>query len=230
MTRTDFDRFAHDYEALLKSQTRLFDSDHEYFARYKVELMKRRTSIDARNILDFGCGTGRTAGFLHAAFPAARVVGCDPSHESLKLARTANPGCVFSDPGEIALRQQFDLVIASCVFHHIPPRERGDALRYCMERLNDNGQIFIFEHNPFNPITRHLVKTCPFDTDAVLLTRRETVRQLRWAGFKVVAGGYCLFFPGVLSRLRGLEKPLGWLPLGGQYYVAAARPVQPPPS
>ena len=152
MTRTDFDRFAHDYEALLKSQTRLFDSDHEYFARYKVELMKGRTSIDARTILDFGCGTGRSTGFLHAAFPSARIVGCDPSHESLQLARRANPDCVFSDPGEIALRQQFDLIIASCVFHHIPPRERGDALRYCMERLNDNGQIFIFEH--INQLTK----------------------------------------------------------------------------
>ena len=40
----------------------------------------------------------------------------------------------------------------------------------------------------------------------------------------VLQTGYCLFFPGPLAALRPLEKFLGWLPLGGQYYVAGVRP------
>ena len=78
-------------------------------------------------------------------------------------------------------------------------------LRYCLERLKSGGQIFVFEHNPYNPITRHLVNTCSFDADAVLLTRRETIRRLTKAGFQISSAGYCLFFPQILSALRPLE-------------------------
>ena len=81
----------------------------------------------------------------------------------------------------------------------------------------------IFEHNPNNPVTRRLVSTCPFDADAVLLPMRETVRRMREAQFGIAEAGYCLFFPGPLAALRPLENFMGWLPLGGQYFVRGVR-------
>jgi SAM-dependent methyltransferase len=56
---------------------------------------------------------------------------------------------------ELGSEAKFDLVIASCVFHHIPPQDRQMAIRYCYSRLKQGGHFIIFEHNP---ITRHLVK------------------------------------------------------------------------
>jgi hypothetical protein len=41
MTKTNFDDFAQDYEQLASQPTKRFDSDPSYFARYKVEIMKR---------------------------------------------------------------------------------------------------------------------------------------------------------------------------------------------
>jgi SAM-dependent methyltransferase len=223
VSKVNFDEYARDYERLASSQTRLFDSDSRYFACYRVELMKRVSGLRRGSILDFGCGIGRDTSHLCAAFPGSRVVGCDPSQESLAVARSENPEREFVQPEEIDAGSHFDLILASSVFHHIRPVERRAALQYCWQRLRPGGQMFVFEHNPYNPVTRHLVNTCPFDRDAVLLTRSETTSLLRAAGFGISAAAYCLFFPEILAVLRPLEPSLGWLPLGGQYFVAGTR-------
>ena len=227
MTKTNFDDFAQDYEQLASQPTKRFDSDSSYFARYKVEIMKRVAGRPPSAVLDFGCGIGRGTSHLRLAFSNARIVGCDISSKSLAMARNDMPGSEFVFPSEIQPGPHFDLILASCVFHHIPPDERQNQLRYCLERLKFGGQIFVFEHNPYNPITRHLVNACSFDADAVLLTRRETIRRLTRAGFQISSAGYCLFFPQILSALRPLEPTLGWLPLGGQYFVAGMRAQSP---
>jgi len=121
-------------------------------------------------------------------------------------------------------KPQFDIVTAVSVFHHIVPSDRDAALHYCFERLKPGGHLFVFEHNPYNPLTRHLVSRCPVDRDAILLKPKETVARFKRAGFDRVAAEYCLFFPKTLAFLRPLETSLGWLPLGGQYYVCGIRP------
>src|SRR5882757_9297302 len=133
MTKIDFDQYAGQYEALIAAQTSFFDSDNDYFVRYKVERAKALAGeVDA--VLDFGCGIGRAMPYFRAAFPSADVVGCDPSADSLAIARRDNPDCRFFPMDELATTTKFDLVLASCVFHHIAPAERQDALRYCHDR------------------------------------------------------------------------------------------------
>jgi SAM-dependent methyltransferase len=222
MAKIDFDQYAGQYEALIAAQTGFFDRDNDYFIRYKVERAKALAG-DVDAVLDFGCGVGRAMPYFRAAFPHADIVGCDPSADSLAIARRDNPDCRFLGVDELSAATKFDLVLASCVFHHIPPAEREDALRYCHDRLKPGGHLVIFEHNPFNPVTRHLVNTCPFDADAVLLRMGETVRRMCEAQFEIAETGYCLFFPAQLAALRPIEKYLSRLPLGGQYFVSGVR-------
>jgi SAM-dependent methyltransferase len=160
---------------------------------------------------------------LRAAFPSAAAAGCDSSADSLAIARRQNPACKFFSMDELNPAPAFDLVLASCVFHHIAPGERQDVLRYCYDRLKPGGRCVIFEHNPINPVTQHLVNTCPFDADAVLLPMRETLNRMYAAQFKIAQASYCLFFPGALASLRPLENFMGWLPLGGQYFVCGMK-------
>lgn len=223
MARVDFDQYAGQYEAILAAQTNFFDRDSNYFARYKIELLKQMVG-PVGAVLDFGCGIGRSMPHLRELFPDADIVGCDPSADSLANARSQNPSCRFVTNDELDPDCKFDLVIASCVFHHIPPENRQMAMRFCYSRLREGGHFVIFEHNPINPVTRRLVKQCPFDADAVLLTMRETIDRMRNAHFKVDESNYCLFFPKPLAALRSLEKYLGWLPMGGQYFVCASGP------
>jgi ubiquinone/menaquinone biosynthesis C-methylase UbiE len=223
LKKPEFDQFAHNYEAITSQNTSFFDVDSQYFGRYRSNIVKKFAGSQAQNILDFGCGVGLGISPLREVFPNSRIVGCDPSQESLALARKREPACEFLESSAILPSQQFDIITAICVFHHILPSDREGALRYCYERLKPGGRLFIFEHNPFNPVTRHLVSRCPVDRDAILLTPNETAIRLQQAAFALIATAYCLFFPKALAFLRPLEKSLGWLPIGGQYFVVGAR-------
>ena len=65
---------------------------------------------------------------------------------------------------------------------------------------------------------------CEFDRDADLLTRRTASRLLEQSGLGDPDGRYILFFTRESGLLRGVERRLGWLPLGAQYAVFAQRP------
>jgi len=82
--------------------------------------------------------------------------------------------------------------------------------------------MFLFEHNPFNPLTRWIFERCPFDVDAEMLNLRSALEMSRDAGFKSEQHGYTLFFPRQLAFLRRIEPWLKRLPLGAQYYVQMA--------
>jgi SAM-dependent methyltransferase len=150
-SRVDFDQYARQYEDILAAQMNFFDGDSGYFfARYKIELAQQLAG-SVSSVLDFGCGIGRSMPYLRQVFPKAEIVGCDPSAESLAIARRENPSCRFASMDDLGADAKFDLVIASCIFHHIPPQDRQMAIRYCYSRLKDGGHFIIFEHNPINP-------------------------------------------------------------------------------
>lgn len=226
-TPPDFDGHAASYNELLRENTEFFAADDSFFARYKVDLVRRKCPGPINKILEFGCGVGRNIPHLRRSFPEAEITGSDISGESLKLARENNPYANFvMEDGQIRLGP-FDLIFVSCVYHHIPEPERAEITRLLKRRLSDCGNIFIFEHNPYNPVTRRLVSKCLFDARAELLTLNETCRLMREAGLQVAARAYCLFFPPSWPFAAGVEGLLSRLPLGGQYYVQAAKNERP---
>ena len=50
----------------------------------------------------------------------------------------------------------FDLVFVAGVFHHIPPEERQGAADAVAAHMAPGGSLVVFEHNPYNPVTRKL--------------------------------------------------------------------------
>jgi SAM-dependent methyltransferase len=221
----DFDEYTDDYNRLLQESTRFFSSDESFFARYKVEIVRRQCERAVGRLLEYGCGIGRNIPFLQQAFPGAEIVGSDISAASIEVARGAAPGVRFfvEGTGDPALSGPFDLVFVAGVFHHVPPAQRAQVAATLLERLAPGGRVFVFEHNPFNPVTRRIVSECPYDADAVLLQPGELAGILRAAGFAVERRGFCLFVPPKWRRLAPIERVLGWLPLGGQYWVRALR-------
>jgi SAM-dependent methyltransferase len=221
--KIDFDDYSADYDKLLRESTKLYADDSEYFARYKVDLIRHAVSKPIARVLEYGCGTGRNIGYLQQAFPDAEIVGSDLSEASLRIAAQSNPNARFEVEREGLDLGRFDLIFVASVFHHIPPDERAGVMATLARRLSPDGAIDIFEHNPFNPVTCRIVSTCPFDADAILLKPAELRALFRGAGLSLKQQSYCLFVPPRLSWFLRFEKYLRWLPLGGQYWVSAGR-------
>jgi SAM-dependent methyltransferase len=218
--RNEFDQFADSYDQTLKAALPPGLDEDQYFARYKIDFLTEATRHrNIKSILDFGCGAGRSLEYLARGFPHASVSGYDPSPESIRLASQRVAAAKLTTEWQEVRRHGFDLVFAANVFHHIPREEISTWLARCREILAPQGSLFIFEHNPRNPVTRHVFEHCPFDADAEMIPRRELINMGRRADLEVGSTSYTLFFPKPLKIFRPLEGWLGWLPIGAQYCV-----------
>lgn len=223
MDKAEFDRYAGDYDRLLGQTIPDALNEDGYFAEYKIALMaaRLRGSSTAR-VLDFGCGEGRSLPYLAKHFPDSEIWGYDVSPASLDAALHRAPWAhLFSDWGSLG-DVRFDAIIAANVFHHIPANQRLSALTTCRAALSGRGQMFVFEHNPYNPLTRWIFERCPFDQHAEMIPLKTARSLAMQAGYKSEQHGYTLFFPRQLSFLRRWERFLNGLPLGAQYYVQLA--------
>jgi len=225
--KPEFDQYAKEYTDLHRASIRTSGEDPAYFAAYKAEYMASWLGVDARakslSILDFGCGVGNTIAHLRKAFPGASLYGADLSGESIRLASESHAReATFRTIENARLPHDdasFDLVMAACVFHHIPPAERAHWMSEIRRVLKPGGHVFIFEHNMLNPLTLKTVRDCPFDEDAILLPRSELLDLTQHAEFENVRCRYIVFFPHLLGFLRPLEPVMGWIPFGAQYVV-----------
>jgi len=223
MSKPEFDQYAKQYDQVLGEAIPESLNEDGYFAEYKIALMDARLGDNRpARILDFGCGAGRSLPYLEQYFPDAELFGYDLSSDSLDIAAKRTPRArLFSDWNDIAA-WRFDAIVAANVFHHIPVVKRREALTQCRLVLAEGGQMFLFEHNPFNPATRWIFERCPFDADAEMLNLKSALDLSREAGFNSEQHGYTLFFPRQFAFLRGIEPLLKRLPLGAQYYVQMA--------
>jgi 2-polyprenyl-3-methyl-5-hydroxy-6-metoxy-1,4-benzoquinol methylase len=221
MSTAKFDDYARSYDALHNQNLAASGESLEYFSAYKRACLERHGAPANEPLLDYGCGIGNVTRALTVGF--SDVHGFDPSSESLKLAAERIPGAKLYERIEDVPDDHFATIVVSGVLHHVPRPERLGVLGRVRQKLKPGGRLFVFEHNPLNPVTRHTVATCPFDDDADLLFPWQAKALLKRANFAEVALEYIVFFPRPLAALRPLEPRLGWLPLGAQLLVMGRR-------
>jgi trans-aconitate methyltransferase len=221
MTSNQFDAISDDYEPALRHNLRFIPGGIEYYYANRARIARRTTlgSPEIRRILDFGGGIGLAFPHLRASFPDAEVLIYDSSQESVSRAVSTHSELRSVQPHEFA-ELSCDLVFVAGVVHHVQTGDRSQVLSKLIDCLRPGGHLIIFELNPLNPITRHLVKMCPFDSAAELVSRaelRKLTRQSR--DLTEIDSKYIVFFPPALRFLLSLERMMGWLPLGAQYYL-----------
>lgn len=225
----NFDDFAADYRHIHNRNIQVLGGDSYYFARAKVRHVRDRELDPVLNILDIGCGDGTTAFCMAALFPGCLITGIDVSAESIDMAiKKEIQGAVFSTYNGLAVPFTdgcFDLVFIAGVLHHVDEVVQTSILQEAFRVLKKQGRIYIFEHNPYNPATRYLVKTCVFDRHASLLKSGAVKKLLLSAGFSSMQNRYITFFPQnrFFSRFHPVEKIFGWCAFGAQFFVAAVK-------
>lgn len=221
----EFDEHAARYTESLDKCVAFTGGDSAEWARYKAVYLRGLLGRDyAGRILDYGCGIGLLSRAMLDEMPRARVEGFDVSTASTeKIPPELKARASFTtDPSRVGTG--YDLIVLANVLHHIEPAQRAGVMKDLSSRLAPGGRLAVFEHNPYNPVTRWIVANCEFDGDAVMLTRGETLGLLRGAGLGDPGGGYIAFLPGFLAALRPLEAALAWLPLGAQHATLGRKP------
>jgi SAM-dependent methyltransferase len=228
---TDFDAYVDEYAATVQRSIDFSGLDHDFFTRRKVEhlvdLARRWVGEPPTlRVLDVGCGVGTTDTYLAGRF--GRLEGVDTSPDAIQRAASTNPSVRYLAYDGESLPYEwdsFDLAFAICVLHHVTPDERARFAAEMGRVVRPGGLVAVFEHNPFNPLTRLAVERCEFDADAVLVRASALGRLLQGAGLNPVERRYVILFPSNRSRVRALEQVVAGLPLAAQYYVAAQRPA-----
>ena len=230
MSKPEFDRFAESYEKEIDRALLPGVGNGAKFARIKAAHLWRQLK-DAFGIgfcpvlLDAGCGIGIMDELLKPFF--TQLSGFDVSSESIRLARLRNPevrykiseGTTFPFGDE-----EFDAVFAFCVLHHVRPDQRNEFIREAWRVLRPGGRIFLYEHNPWNPLTRFVVSRCSFDRDALLLSPEECRKLLMQNQFFPSAAGSLIFLPLERPAWQLWEqKWLSGIPCGAQYFQAGQK-------
>ena len=225
----EFDAYAPSYAELLDDPARnRFAQDPLHFHRRKWLLIQRLLNRAGVNVatqrwLDVGCGRGELLELAGSNF--AQAIGCDPSagmlssQASIKVHKQPSPTELPFADGSV------DFVTAVCVYHHVHGEARTGLTNEIRRVLTPRGLCCILEHNPWNPVTRGIVKRCPVDVDAELLNAPAARTLLQASGFEPVSTNYFLYFPeSLFPPFSALETMLSKLPLGGQYALLARAP------
>lgn len=225
----DFNDTKASYRASIEKSIGFAGKDHDFFIAAKAEHLIRliREHVRAQGtprVLDVGCGHGLIHPYL--AEQGFDVVGVDVATEVLDLAREANPGVTYQGFDGTKLpfdTATFDVAVAICVMHHVPPAQWPEFLREMRRVVKPGGIAIVFEHNPYNPLTRYVVASNEMDRGVKLLSSSHLQKLMRDVGLGA-RDRFILFTPFAHPFFRWLDGKLGWCPMGAQYYVAAKVP------
>jgi len=224
-TPAEFDEYDQSYNDAMDRALAFSGLKLDFFTRVKVEyfvelLESLAVPVSRIDMIDVGCGIGNSHPLLKRH--VGRLTGVDVSRACITQAVANNPENDYKAYDGLNLpypAASFDVASAVCVFHHVPIPHRLPLARDIRRILKPKGLFVLFEHNPFNPFTRHVVNNCTFDKNAILLRSNETELLFEQAGFQNIRSNFILAIPAIGRTLRKVDQLFSRLPLGAQYYT-----------
>ncbi len=226
--KSEFDKFADDYAGAVNRSIDFSGMSVEHFVKGKAahlhEFFQKENIGRSDQVLDIGCGVGQYERLLATRYT---ITGIDTSSSSILEAQTHTSGATFLtyDGSDLPFESNsFRCAFTVCVVHHVPLSSRSRFINEVHRVLQPGGVFLVYEHNPWNPMTRWAVERCVFDKDAILVSRGYAVSWLQANRFSEVQSEFLFSLPPVSERMLQLDKIFRRLPSGAQY-VAFGRKV-----
>lgn len=106
-----------------------------------------------KNILEIGCGIGKTTKSLAEFFPKSKITAVDYDNDQIKIAKQSKiPKVSFEQGDATDLRfksNSFDAVFAFLVFHHVENYKK--ALKECFRVLKNQGYLYVIDVGALSP-------------------------------------------------------------------------------
>jgi SAM-dependent methyltransferase len=220
-----FDSYSAHYNEIINQATAFSGLNVDFFVRVKAAYMKD-ILIDyfgdplRIDLLDIGCGIGSY--HPHWVDEVHSLHGVDVSARSIARASERNPRVsykVYDGEWLPFADNSFDAVVAICVMHHVDPPKRLAFTVELRRMIKPGGIAVIFEHNPWNPLTRRVVSNIVFDEGVILLPHWQTEEFMTQAGFAVRPSRFILTIPPFTKFMRRIDGLYSGIRLGAQYFT-----------
>lgn len=135
----------------LKSGDQAYQIHQGAIAEAVIMAWRGEESGRPQRILDVGCGLGFIAGDVQNHISDTDVVGIDPSHKAIELARTEHPEVKFYQTSVESFADQmamlgeglFDQAIVNMVLHSESDKEADEILKAIKRCLNPEGAVIL---------------------------------------------------------------------------------------
>lgn len=162
---------------------------------FRIETLRHAALRPSERVLDVGCGTGvLTRLAAEAVGPSGHVVGIDPSPGMLGVARknvvltNSLAEFKFAVIEHLPFEDgSFDVVLSSCMLHHLPAELKREGLREVCRMLKPGGRFVAVDiDRPANPLWWLVIWPLLMMPTAAINLRGEIPDYLRDAGFDPV--------------------------------------------
>lgn len=162
---------------------------------FRNETLRHAALRPSERVLDVGCGTGvLTRLAAEAVGPSGRVVGIDPSPGMLGVARRnavqnkSRAEFKFAAIEHLPFEDvSFDVVMSSCMLHHLPAELKREGLREVWRVLKPGGRFVAVDiDRPANALWWLVIWPLLMMPTAAINLRGEIPDYLRNAGFNPV--------------------------------------------
>jgi len=164
------------------SEMRVLAWGYEYMS-YVGYVLDRLELLQARSVVEVGCGDGRVTLEASRRYPACQLVGVDYSERAVALARALHPDGEYI-VGDITQPdfwgQRFSAAMAIEVLEHIPPDRLPSFLQGVARGLDPNGHFVVTVpsvNQPLNP--KHYQHFSPASLQAALAADFE-ILECEW--------------------------------------------------
>lgn len=151
----------------------------------------KQINLTNGNILDIGCGGGKTIHILSKMFPESKIVGIDSSEESVKMAMRKNRNMVKkgsvlikqSSVSSIPFSDEYFHYITAIRTHYFWPNLKQD-IQEVFRILNNKGKFLIFSE--LYKINYHMVQ---YNTDDSI---RKLLKEIGFESVEIYKKNQCI--------------------------------------